>query len=202
MDDSWFVLSYVLLWIVTVATMLMLIAVLRQIGILHVRLGPTGALEVADGPPLGADLADIAEELTLAGAPVSSVAGAGLRLLVITSRDCSLCDVLAPSVRTWMRRHDVKVLVAMAPGDGDDLAYAQKHRYPADAVFRIAASESAIGHVGTPFGIVVDESWTLMSKGVVNNAEHLESLLLRASEGGDLHEHPIELVSSNGARLA
>ena len=50
---GWWAISYVVLWVVVIVLSLV-VALARQIGTLHLRLAPRGALEVdAEGPPLG-----------------------------------------------------------------------------------------------------------------------------------------------------
>src|SRR6266700_2838910 len=51
---GWWTASYVALWLLVGALALLVVALARQVGTLHLRLGPRGALEIdTEGPPLG-----------------------------------------------------------------------------------------------------------------------------------------------------
>src|SRR5919106_504124 len=52
--QGWWAVSYVLLWLLVVMLCVIVVALARQIGTLHLRLGPRGALEIdSEGPALG-----------------------------------------------------------------------------------------------------------------------------------------------------
>ena len=51
---GWWALAFVVLWLLVVVVCIVVIALARQVGTLHLRLGPRGALEIDDeGPALG-----------------------------------------------------------------------------------------------------------------------------------------------------
>ena len=58
--EGWWAASYAVLWLLVMVLCVVVVALARQIGALHLRLGPRGALEVdAEGPPLGRAMAPI-----------------------------------------------------------------------------------------------------------------------------------------------
>ena len=86
--------SYVLLWLAVAGLAALVLALYRQVGVLHLRLGPGFAFEHADeGLPLGESAPD-----GLAG-----------RLLVFTSRDCPICAQIIPGLRPLARDHRIAV---------------------------------------------------------------------------------------------
>ena len=57
--EGWWAASYVVLWLLVLVLMVVVVALARQIGTLHLRLGPRGALEMdEEGPQLGEMLPD------------------------------------------------------------------------------------------------------------------------------------------------
>ena len=85
--------SNVLLWIAVVVLAAIVVALVRQIGVLHERVAPAGALAVAQGPEVG----ERAPEMLLPGLSRESVrvGGADARgrstLLFFLSPSCAVC---------------------------------------------------------------------------------------------------------------
>src|SRR3712207_8950825 len=74
--SGWWLVSYVVLWALVVVLGVMVVALARQIGTLHLRLGPRGALEMDDeGPPLG-EAPPVTEVTTIDGEAIT-VGGPG-----------------------------------------------------------------------------------------------------------------------------
>src|SRR5687768_10307941 len=95
-DSTWFTASYVVLWMLVIALCFVVVALARQIGTLHLRLGPRGALELDDeGPALGSTATPIDTE-DMRGEPVS-IGKAG-QLLLFVSPGCHVCEQVLPSV--------------------------------------------------------------------------------------------------------
>jgi len=130
------------------------VALARQIGVLHLRLSPVGALEVDDeGPALGT-----APEPRIArGADGSTVTVGGpgpRRLVAFVSQTCPICEEVAPSVPAAARAHGLAPLVVQ---DADlELAY---------------------GVPGVPFVVVLDELGVTRAKGTVNSLEQIDGLI-------------------------
>src|ERR671919_441117 len=96
--QGWWAVSYVLLWLLVVMLCVIVVALARQIGTLHLRLGPRGALEIdSEGPPLGEPLPFVDAR----GADGASLVlgGPGRRRLVLfSSPTCIVCREVAPAV--------------------------------------------------------------------------------------------------------
>src|SRR5687767_6341449 len=57
---GWWAFAFVVLWLLVVVLCIVVIALARQVGTLHLRLGPRGALEIDDeGPALGEPLPSV-----------------------------------------------------------------------------------------------------------------------------------------------
>ena len=95
------VASYVVLWLAVLVLTVAVIALLRQIGVLHARLHPLGAHFGGEGPALESS-----------APPVDGVdyARSATTLLAFTSPTCEVCKVLAPSLDALRRDYrDVQV---------------------------------------------------------------------------------------------
>jgi hypothetical protein len=151
--SGWWAAAFVVQWILLAVLAIVVIALARQIGVLHLRLDPVGALEVDDeGPPLGDAL-----EARAARSPDGTrmlVGGPGPRRLVaFVSATCPICDRLRPSLPAVAA---AAALVLQTVSDPDLEA---THDVP-----------------GVPFVVVLDESGVVRSKGTVNSLEQVEGL--------------------------
>jgi hypothetical protein len=97
LGDAFWIASYVALWAAVAGLGALVLALYRQVGLLHLRLGPRGAFE-HDG-----------EGLEL-GAP----APRALRhaLVVFTSASCPICHQIVPGLRAIASDHGVQVVHA------------------------------------------------------------------------------------------
>src|SRR5438093_5730118 len=95
---GWWAISFVVLWLLVIALALLVLALARQVGTLHLRLGPRGALEIdAEGPPLGeapepVDARDLDERPVAIGGPGAA------QLVLFVSPGCALCREVTPSL--------------------------------------------------------------------------------------------------------
>lgn len=178
--------SQLLLLLLVAGLAVMCFALARQIGVLHERIAPAGALAANQRLKSG----DSAPLLTVEDIDGSLVAIGGesarSRLLFFTSPDCPVCRSLAPILRSVAEaeRSWLDVIVA---SDGGDVA---KHRaYRADQKFDAmpyVLSEPlgrAFAVAKLPYAALIDERGTIASLGIVNSREHLESLF-EAKERG------------------
>jgi len=151
---GWWLAAFVVQWILLVALTIVVAALARQVGVLHLRLGPLGALEIdTEGPPLG-EAPPPLEAKTAAGSRVT-LGGAGLpRLVVFVSPGCGICAQVLPGVPAAARAGGHVPLVIQDP--------------EAETAFRVP---------GTPYALVLDRQGVAVAKGTVNNLEQLEGLI-------------------------
>jgi methylamine dehydrogenase accessory protein MauD len=174
--DGWWGVSYAVLWLLVIALAVVVVALARQIGTLHLRLGPRGALEMDDeGPALG-DAPDSFEVVTIDGKQVT-VGGPGeAQLLMFVSPGCMVCEQVLPSINVVARSGSMTPYVLTDVDDFEtNKAFAPK-RLPA-AVASAAEVARSYGVPGTPYIVVLDQSGIVRAKGTVNNLEQMEGLV-------------------------
>ena len=179
---GWWAASYIVLWLLVIVLSVVVVALARQIGTLHLRLGPRGALEIDDeGPPLG-DAPVPTTARALDGSTVE-IAGPGWQVLLFASPSCHLCDQVAPSLHIAARARDARALIVV---DADELdtrtAFAHKD---VDVSVPVVPSPNLARDFripGTPFVVVLDDLGIVRAKGTANNLEQLEGLIDTAVE--------------------
>ncbi|MGH2674362.1 MAG: thiol-disulfide isomerase [Actinomycetota bacterium] len=173
--SGWWLVSYVVLWALVALLVVLVVALARQIGLLHVRLGPRGALEMDDeGPPLG-EAPEPAEMEDLTGRP-APIGGPGApQLLVFVSPSCPMCREVLPSVRPAARAGGLKAYAVV-----DAEAATAREAYGPELGLPVVASP-VLAHdyliPGTPYAVVLDAVGVVRAKGTANNLEQLEGLL-------------------------
>lgn len=146
--DAWLVLGLGIALLGIAALAVALLALAREVGELRLAVAPQAALSLAhEGPEVGGrvSLIERFEHETM------------LKVAVFTSRGCSLCAALEPSLR----------LLANDPGV--ELAIFDEHD-DADAWESLAVP-------GSPYAVVLDADGIVLSKGTFNSLYQLESLL-------------------------
>ncbi len=181
------VVSQLLLWLVFAVLALAVFALARQIGVLHERIAPLGALMMDSGIEVG-DAAPRFELVDIFGRKVEI---GGRRedgrstMLLFVSPGCPVCKKLLSVVR-WFMKSEGRSLDLVLVGDGDPeehRAMAQRHGLD-NIPFVIAPEIGMRFQVGKlPYAILVDEQGIVRSKGLVNSREHLESLLVAKETG-------------------
>lgn len=174
------VVSQVLLWILVLALALTVLALARQVGVLHERIAPAGALMMGKGPVIG-DPAPELEVLDRDGrrhAIGTSREDGRATLLVFVSPTCPVCKTLLPVLKS-SRRSEASWLEIVLASDGDEAtqaSYVAREDLGAFP-FVISAPLGIAYKVGRlPFAALIDASGTLRARGLVNSREHLESL--------------------------
>ena len=68
--SGWWVAAFVAQWVLLIVLCVVVVALARQVGTLHLRLGPRGALEIdTEGPALG-DVVPSVDARGIDGSPV------------------------------------------------------------------------------------------------------------------------------------
>jgi methylamine dehydrogenase accessory protein MauD len=171
---GWWVASYVVLWVVVIALAVIVVALARQIGTLHLRLGPRGALEIDDeGPPLG----EAPEEFDLTGIegrPVTVGGPGAAQLVLFVSPGCMVCEQVLPSVKAIARDIAPVVVTDVDHHETVRSFSARNLGVPVVSGREVVASYAV---PGTPYVVVLDSSGATRAKGTVNNLEQLEGLI-------------------------
>ncbi len=179
-------LSQILLWSAVIIEGLLIAALARQVGILHERIAPAGALTLHQT----VDIGEVASPMTLITVEGTSLEVGGKRdgrsqLLFFTSPDCPVCKSLLPVLRSAARAEAAWLDVVLS-GDGNLAAYrrmARDHGLEAMPMVLSEALGRAFGVSKLPYAVLLDEQGRVASLGLINSREHLESLF-EAKERG------------------
>jgi methylamine dehydrogenase accessory protein MauD len=189
---SLLIASQVLLWVLVAALAFTVLALARQIGVLHERIAPVGALVMDSGPAVGTPAPFLigrlldGESYSLGGGrPV----GGRILLLMFVSSDCPICKRLIPIARA-MARDELCDLVFV--GDADPAVQrALVKRFDLGRFPFINGPEVGMAfQIGKlPYAVLIDEAGLIAAKGLVNSREHLESLITAKQLGvGSIQE--------------
>lgn len=172
--------SNVTLWVVVVALALALLAVVRQLGVLHERIAPVGALMLANGLKVGESAPRVetrdleGRSLTLGAARAEERA----TLLVFVSPTCPVCKALLPILKSSLasERGWLDIILASDGEIAGQREFVRVQRlgefpYIVSAPLGIAYQVSRL-----PFAALIDSQGVLRARGIVNSREHLESL--------------------------
>lgn len=179
-----FLVSYAALWILFILQCLFILALLRQVGVLHLRIQPLGARIINAGPEIGEpapslslhDLDDVSSRLQVPSDDARPI------LLVFVSPNCPACNVLMPGVRALARRPDGDLLWAVvALGVPSECARFRKKHNLRRMLFCQAPEDvrDQYAVTTTPYVVLLDRENRVVTKGIANHVEHLESILAR-----------------------
>jgi methylamine dehydrogenase accessory protein MauD len=177
---GWWFVSYVVLWIAVAVLGVLVVALAREVGALHLRLGPRGALEIDnEGPALGAQVPPLVAT-SLDGRP-ARLGGPGLtRLYLFASPTCGICRDVLPAMPALLRRGVDGAVVAEA--SARDL-----RGWGGLGVDVVSSPEAFVAYQvpGTPYAVVLDDRGAIVAKGTPNDPSQLEGLLDTARRRSD-----------------
>ncbi|MEE9102748.1 methylamine dehydrogenase accessory protein MauD [Pseudomonas nitroreducens] len=172
------IVSNILLWALLIALAFAVMGLVRQIGVLHSRLAPAGALMVDKGVAVN----EPAPQVTAAdrkGRPVNfGYAGEKAQLLFFLSPTCPICKSLLPAIKSIAKQQaDRLEVVYVSDGDMDaQQALIREHKLE-DATYVVGPEVGMTYQIGKlPYAALIDQNGILRSKGLVNSREHLDSL--------------------------
>ena len=172
--------SNVALWILVLVLTAVVLALVRQVGVLHERIAPVGALMLNRGPTVGepapvVEVADLEGQAHRVGA---ARADGRSTLLLFVSPTCPVCKSLLPAVKS-SRRDERTWLDLILASDGDSAEQREFVRSQGlDGIPYVISGALGLAYqVGRlPFAALLDERGILRARGLVNSREHLESL--------------------------
>ena len=178
---STLIISNVLLWAVVILLAVVVLVLTRQIGVLHQRISPVGALMIDKGPAVGDpspvfDLIDIQDQPFRLGGKQQDKNG---QLLFFMSPDCPVCKSLLPALKSIYK--DEKdwlevVLVSDGKAKAEHLKLIETHDLK-EFRYIYSAEVGMTFQIGKlPYSILINDG-TIVAKGLCNTREHLESLL-------------------------
>jgi methylamine dehydrogenase accessory protein MauD len=175
--------SELLLWAAVIVLSLTVVALARQIGVLHERIAPMGALKIDAGITVGKP-APVMSLKTLTGAAVE-VGGAQLRrqLLLFVAPGCPICKKIIPIARSFVEREHLE-LIFVSDGDAQDQARMVERLDLKDFAFINSPEVGMRMGVGKlPYAVLIDQQGVVAGAGLVNSREHLESLVVAQETG-------------------
>jgi methylamine dehydrogenase accessory protein MauD len=178
-------ISQGLLWGVVVLLSLTVLALARQIGVLHERVAPAGALINGAGPGVG-EQAPRLEVHAIGGNAITvgaTLAKGKAMLMLFVSQTCPICKKLIPIALDFARSERLDVLFV---GDAD-LAEQRKliDRFGIDEHCFVNGSEIGMAFRvdKLPYAVLLDDEGVISAKGLVNSREHFESLIVAKETG-------------------
>lgn len=172
------IFALALLWVVVLGLIVALFALSRQIGMLHERISPLGALVNDSGPKIG-DLSPRFALESLNGGAVAIGPRPGRSTLVFfLSPTCPICKKLLPALRS-VRAAERPWLDVVLASDGEE---EKQRRFVQTAGLTefdyVNSTELGLAYRVSrlPFAVLLGEDGTVLAKGLVNSREQLESL--------------------------
>jgi methylamine dehydrogenase accessory protein MauD len=171
--------SQLMLWVVVMVLAVAVLALARQVGVLHERIAPVGALALGRGPQTGESAPRLTVR-TLAGGTVEiggPVPEGPLRLLFFVSPTCPICKSLLPTVKVFAQSERLDLLLV---GDGDEDQQRQMAQRQAIELEHFANAPEvgrAFQVAKLPYAVLISAAGVIVAQGLVNSREHLESLV-------------------------
>jgi len=183
---SFLIASQIALWAAVLALGIVCAALARQIGVLHQRIAPAGALALRQPLKLGEPVPEMSlTALDGAAVRVGGARGGRSQLLLFVSPDCAICESLLPAVRSAQGAERAWLDIVLA-SDGDAERQLQFIKDKRLDRFPYVLSEQlgrSFGVAKLPYAVLIDESGKLSATGLVNTREHLESLFIAKERG-------------------
>lgn len=155
MNGSVWIVSYVLLWAAVVVLGFSVVALLRQVGVLHLRVAPMGVNFAGEGPELDQPAPEI---------DLTDYHEADFTLLAFTSPTCEICQTLKPDLARLDRAYDEI-----------RLRFVDHERNPDSfTTFKVRS---------TPYLVAIDRDGYVRSRGVANTIDQVEEMLAEVFAG-------------------
>ena len=178
-------ITLALLWVVVICLSLAVLALARQVGVLHERVAPAGALLSGVGPGVGEQSPRL-EVHAMAGNAVTvggTLATGKALLMLFVSQTCPICKKLIPIAMDFAKSERLQVLFV---GDAD--VSEQKKliaQFGLDEQRFINGSQIGMAYRvdKLPYAVLLDDRGVIAAKGLVNSREHFESLIVAKETG-------------------
>ena len=173
-------ISVIVLWIVVLCLLAVVLALTRQLGVLHERIAPVGALMLNRGLAVGEpapaiDVVDLHGAKLRLGAPRTDGKST---LLLFVSPTCPVCKSLLPIVKSSGRdERDWLDIILASDGNTDEHRDYIRANGLGGIPYVLSAPLGMTYQVSRlPFAALLDEAGVLRARGLINSREHLESL--------------------------
>jgi methylamine dehydrogenase accessory protein MauD len=173
-------ISNIVLWVVVLGLLAVVLALTRQLGVLHERITPVGALMLNKGLTVGEqapemDVVDLDGTHRKVG--TRSTDGKST-LLLFVSPTCPVCKSLLPVVKSSGKdERDWLNVILASDGNPDEHREFARANGLGGVPYVVSAPLGMTYQVSRlPFAALLDETGVLRARGLVNSREHLESL--------------------------
>ena len=175
------IVSNVMAWLAVFGLGLLVLSLARQIGILHERINPAGALMIASELEVGSnspsfDLEALDGRQITLGKPREDNKRT---LLYFLSPTCPICSSLLSVVRDIADKDTGLDVVLMSDGPKDEHEAYRKRKRKEIGSFPYVLSENVGRSFGVgklPYAVLIDQAGVIRAHGLVNTREHIESL--------------------------
>lgn len=185
-----FELAVIIVGIMSLLNSVAVIALIRQIGLLHLRIQPVPALQLESGPAEG-------DELILLPAPWPKP-GANIHTVAFITTTCRLCAPLMPMFRSLATHvpddESFTLVVDASPSAAQQYV---NGKFDGSVLARPGILKD-LDIPGTPFVAVVGNDGRVVLAGGVNTGEQIEGLIEEARE--EVARPRIPLASVNVGR--
>jgi methylamine dehydrogenase accessory protein MauD len=168
-------------WVFFFGLALGMVALARQVGVLHRRLGPAGALMISGSLKVGSEVPVMkvgtvsGKEITVGGADTSNKS----TLIAFVAPDCPVCTRLMPIYKHIAQEFSDELNLVFASDEavqGHELY--RKRQGIEDFDYVLSTDLGMRFEIGKlPYAVLIDAEGVLSSQGLVNTREHIESLL-------------------------
>jgi methylamine dehydrogenase accessory protein MauD len=197
------IVANALAWVAIAILVVAVLALARQVGVLHERVAPMGALTMDHGPELGT-AAPVFDLTALGGAPLAVGRATGrAQLLFFLSPTCPVCKKLVPVLRSLPAGEaGIDIILASDGEQAEHLAFYRREKL-APFPYVLSPDLGMTFRISKlPYAVLIGPDGRIAAKGLVNNREQIESLLLAQELGvASLQEYVAQKKPSSGERI-
>ena len=173
--------AVILSWIVIVALCVAVYALARQIGLLHDRIQPVGALSLGRAIQIGEPAPGFTlPSLNGGEARIGGASDDGrATLLFFLSSTCPVCKELLPALKSLASADKGRLRLVFASDGAEEEHRGFIARHGLQRFAYLLSAEAGLAYrIGKlPYGVLIGRAGAVLSHGLVNSREHIDSLL-------------------------
>jgi methylamine dehydrogenase accessory protein MauD len=173
--SGWWLASYLVLWALLAGTILVLLVVLRQLGLMYLRSG-TGLL-LDEGPEVGSVVTpfDEIDEIVDGRFRVPDPE-APVTLLLFASPLCAICKDVLNGLAAVVHHYDVSPVV-ISEGTTEENAGLRQMVGSKGRFVTSVGRQRKLGIETIPYGVAVRRDGLVLARRIVNHLDDIENLL-------------------------
>jgi methylamine dehydrogenase accessory protein MauD len=184
MSNAALLVSYCILWVLVLCLCMTVYVLARHVGMLHIRTGNSSARMTNRGPEIGSTVNEVhfrdlnGQDVVIGGRQERHT------LLVFISPGCQACNELVPALKS-IARHErgVRLVIMAVAEEAETREYLKRHYLLHLSTVCSKDVVSLYGIAGIPHSLLLDRDGVVRTKGIVNTAVHLESILNAITTG-------------------